>query len=626
MEATQADKLSSPSTESQGERTPDRDPSEEFAIDSNLVKRGKEWKDDEKKDNSADEDLRICFQGVREFMKDFEIIKDLDKLFPSEDLGIAAILKEPKRSFFFLRFKDQESKKKFFSKGTITIRNRAIKMKNASISRASAKKERTLDDIRKFINKRTEDGKSKVANQENSNEEVKHTKETIEAILKDRICGYGSKAYHEQLHLKKEKLSEYLKEIKSLAVNRLKPEEVQLMDWLSNGHQQCCELKNFVPCDEKERFFYRTKTEFTIGYSFLDKLPKVGFNVSNKEKTFHSIELTETPDEIMTIPEETFAVAKLSEHLIRKLEWPVFDRSSLLGFWRFIVVRISKRTHEMTINFVGNQNYFANNYDFEQSFKKDFVDNLVAQMNSHELLKELKHISVTFQHSSSSSDCVPYVEDEEIMLFSGDRKTYHERMADCMFEVSNSSFLQINIPQSEKMYEYAKKYVQLDENTILLDICSGIGTIGISVGRDCKKVVGIEMVKSSCQNAIKNAKTNNMGDKYEVVEGKVEDRIEEIAAKYSADGFRIVGIIDPPRAGLHPDVIRCLRTCKGLDLLVFICCDIKQSKTNIIDLCLPQNKKRRGPPFSPILCSGVDMFPQTPHFESLFVLQRLYES
>lgn len=55
------------------------------------------------------------------------------------------------------------------------------------------------------------------------------------------------------------------------------------------------------------------------------------------------------------------------------------------------------------------------------------------------------------------------------------------------------------------MYEYARKYANLDNQTILLDICSGIGTIGISVGKDCHKVVGIEMVKSSCKNALKNA-------------------------------------------------------------------------------------------------------------------------
>ena len=618
-----APQLTPPSIITVIESTPEIDPDFELEVSSNLVKRGKDWKDAEKQNTGQDDDLRICFQGVREFMKVFEIVKDLDKLFPNDELGIVAILKEPKRSFFFLRFKDVESKNKFFTKGIISIRNRVIKMKNASLSKGSAKKERLLVDIRKFINKRTEEGKSKVANQDNIHDEVIHTKESIEGILKERVCAYGCKPYQEQLELKQKKLEDYLKEIKTLALGKLKSEEIQTMDWLKSAKETCCELNTFLPCDEKDRFFYRTKTEFTIGYSYLDKLPKVGFNVSNSNKTFHSIELTDTPEGVMTIPEETFTVAKLSESLIRKLEWPLFDRGNLTGFWRFIIVKISKRTHEMMVNFVGNRDYFTE--EFSVKFKDQFVDKLMNQMQEDELLRELKHITVVFQHSNSSSDCVPSVEDHELEMFAGERKTYHERMADCMFEVSNSSFLQINIPQSEKMYEYAKKYVSLDEKTILLDICSGIGTIGISVGRDCKKVIGIEMVKSSCFNAIKNAKTNNMNEKYEVIEGKVEDKIEEVAAKYSSEGFRIVGIIDPPRAGLHPDVIRCLRTCKGLDLLVFICCDIKQSKANIIDLCLPQNKKRRGPPFSPILCSGVDMFPQTPHFESLFVLQRLYE-
>lgn len=628
IDPKQADRMSSPSTETVGERTPKREPSEEFS--SNLVKRKKdEWNQEDDAENpgnhhSRPDDLRICLQGVREFMKDFEIVKDLDKLFSAEDLGIVSIIKEPKRSFFFLRFKDLESKNKFFSKGSISLRNRTLKMKTASVSKGSIKKERTMEDIRKFINKRAEEGKNKVANQEFANTAANHTKESILAALKDRICSYGSKTYDEQLSLKKEKLKSYLQEIKTISKERLREDEVQSMEWLKSNSPLCCPLKDFLPCDEENRVFYRTKSEFTIGYSCLDKLPTVGFNVTDRDKTFHSIELPDTPEDVMIVPEETFALAKLAEKYIRKLEWPIFDRAQIAGFWRFMVVKISKRTHEAMINFVGNKTYFEGK-DFQKEFGEKFITPFTEEMNTNEILKEIKHTCITFQNSDTTNDSVPYVEDEELELFYGQRKTYHERLSDSMFEVSNSSFLQINIPQSEKMYKYASKCVNLDQKTILLDICSGIGTIGISVGKDCKKVVGIEMVKSSCANALRNAQTNGVADVYEVVEGKVEDKIEEVCSKYSALGFRIVGIIDPPRAGLHPDVIRTLRTCKGLDLLVFICCDIKQSKANIIEMCLPQTKKRRGPPFSPILCTGFDMFPQTPHFESLFVLQRLYE-
>lgn len=574
--------------------------------------------------SGQEDDLRICIQGVREFTKDFEIVKDLDKMFGDQDLGIEAIIKEPNRSFFFLKFRDQLSKDKFFSKGGFSLRNRELKVKNAQVSRSSLKKERTLKDIRQFVEKRSEVAKSKIAGQDQELDQTQHTKESISEAIKQRICGYGEKPYEEQIELKKKKLVDYLVEIKKLAKERVKSEDSQVMEWLRSNDVKCCELKDFIECPEGGRQRYRTKSEFTIGTSALDKLPKVGFNISDHKKKYHSIELTDTADELMTIPTESFLVARHSEELIRSLDWPIFDRGTLKGFWRFVVVRVSKETKEMVVNFVCNQTYFEEG-KFADEFSNKFVKVLAERLTKLQEFDGIKIVGITFQHSDSSNDCIPSVEDEEIVLFYGESKTYHEVINGCRFEVSSSSFLQINISQSESMYEYARKCVGLDEKTILLDICSGIGTIGISVGKECHKVVGIEMVKSACANALKNAKNNGMEEKYEVVEGKVEDRIEEVAQKYSAQGFKIVGIIDPPRAGLHPDVVRTIRTCKGLDNLIFICCDIKQSKTNIIDLCLPQNKKRRGPPFSPIFCSGVDMFPQTPHFESLFVLKRLYE-
>jgi tRNA/tmRNA/rRNA uracil-C5-methylase (TrmA/RlmC/RlmD family) len=66
----------------------------------------------------------------------------------------------------------------------------------------------------------------------------------------------------------------------------------------------------------------------------------------------------------------------------------------------------------------------------------------------------------------------------------------------------------------DKMYKYVGDLAGLDENTILLDICSGIGTIGLSVGKNAKKIIGIEMVESSCDNARKNAASCETGSKY----------------------------------------------------------------------------------------------------------------
>src|SRR3990167_5227557 len=477
-------------------------------------------------------------------------------------------------------------------KGAFKLRNRNMKIRDAKISRETLKKERTLEEIKSFAQKRQENTRKEIedAKADEANREPL-SKEEMTQALRQRICVFGDLPYSEQIQKKREILQGYLTEIKSIAKGRLQPHDVQSMAWLSNSSPLCCELQDFVECDEDARKFYRTKTEFSIGVSSLDQQPKIGFNVPAAHRRGFSIELCDNPEQTLTLPVESFLVAQLAEDLIRTLGWPIFDRSEIKGFWRFMVVRVSKITKQMLINIVGNKKHFSEDA-FDTQFKQEFIVPFIAKLGGHELMKEYKVMGITFQHTDTSSDSIPYVDDSEIDLVYGSQKTYEEKIAGCVFEVSNSSFLQINIKQTEKMYTWAQKYASLDSKTVLLDICSGIGTIGITAGQVCHKVVGIEMVKSACANAVKNAARNGMADKYEVVEGKVEDKMEGVASQYSGQGWRIVGIIDPPRAGIHPDVIRCLRTCRGLDELVFICCDVKQSKTNIIDLCLPQNKKR----------------------------------
>jgi tRNA (uracil-5-)-methyltransferase len=552
-------------------------------------------------------------------------LKDLQKEFSGEDLGIEAIIKENKRAFFFLKFTDSLAKEKFMKKGAFKLRNRNMKIREAKISRDTLKKERTVEELKLFAQKKQENTRKEI--EEAKADDLNRppmTKEELTQSLRQRICVLGDLPYGEQIEKKREILEGYLKEIKTIARSRLQPHEVQSMKWLSQDGDLCCLLQDFVECDEDARMYYRTKTEFSVGLSSLDQKPKIGFNVPAAHRRGFSIELCDTPEETLTLPVESFLAAQLAEDLIRTLNWPIFDRSTITGFWRFMVVRVSKITKQMLINIVGNKKFFAAQ-NFDDEFREKFIVPFIAKLSNHDIMQGYKVMGVTFQHTDTSSDSIPYVEDSELDLVYGQQKTYEEKIAGCVFEVSNSSFLQINIKQTEKMYTWAQKYAGLDSKTVLLDICSGIGTIGITAGQVCHKVVGIEMVKSACANAIKNAAKNSMAEKYEVVEGKVEDKMEGVASQYSGQGWRIVGIIDPPRAGIHPDVIRCLRTCRGLDELVFICCDVKQSKTNIIDLCLPQNKKRRGPPFSPILCTGFDMFPHTNHFETMFVLKRLYE-
>lgn len=163
---------------------------------------------------------------------------------------------------------------------------------------------------------------------------------------------------------------------------------------------------------------------------------------------------------------------------------------------------------------------------------------------------------------------------------------------------------------------------------MLFDICCGTGAIGICLSGKAQKVVGIELIESAVENAKENVKLNEGKidpNKCEFYAGRAEELLPNIVKEHSAKGAKIVGIVDPPRSGLHKDVLTALRTCKGLDRLVYVSCNPQSQMKDLKYLCYETSKKRRAPAFKPLKCIGADLFPHTNHVESIVLLERFYE-
>lgn len=110
----------------------------------------------------------------------------------------------------------------------------------------------------------------------------------------------------------------------------------------------------------------------------------------------------------------------------------------------------------------------------------------------------------------------------------------------------------------------------------MLDICCGTGAIGICLSSKAKKVIGVEIIEQAIENAKENVSMNKDKidpEKCEFYAGKAEEILPEIVKGFMGKQCKIVGIVDPPRSGLHKDVLRALRTCKGLDKLVYVSCN-----------------------------------------------------
>lgn len=177
------------------------------------------------------------------------------------------------------------------------------------------------------------------------------------------------------------------------------------------------------------------------------------------------------------------------------------------------------------------------------------------------------------------------------------------------FRIEANAFFQTNTLQAETLYETARNYADIKSGDVVYDLYCGVGSLTLFVSELAKTVVGIEINEISVQNAIQNRDRNNVPHcKFEV--GDMKDVFtKEIIKKY---GKPDVIITDPPRAGMHGDVVAHLNEL-AVDRLVYVSCN---TATLSRDLELLSES------YEVHAVQPVDMFPQTYHIEAVASLRR----
>ncbi|GMS80214.1 hypothetical protein PENTCL1PPCAC_2389, partial [Pristionchus entomophagus] len=173
-----------------------------------------------------------------------------------------------------------------------------------------------------------------------------------------------------------------------------------------------------------------------------------------------------------------------------------------------------------------------------------------------------------------------------------------------------------------------------DEKTILLDICCGTGTIGQCIMKNIPQeraartcCIGVELIESAVEDAKANARDNGISEKLcSYVAGKAEDTFRglwrHVPQGFSLDSARVIGVLDPPRRGIHHKVVVGCRELKSLERLIYVSCDPSAAIRNLTELCRPESNKFSGGPFRVEKITPVDMFPMTEHFEWVISLVR----
>lgn len=183
-----------------------------------------------------------------------------------------------------------------------------------------------------------------------------------------------------------------------------------------------------------------------------------------------------------------------------------------------------------------------------------------------------------------------------------------EQLGNYRFKVGPKSFFQTNSVQAKVLYDITKEFAGLNQEDTVYDLYTGVGSIGIYVSDSCKKVTGIEQVEAAIEDAKQNAALNQVTN-CSFYAGDVRMVLKEDFI--AANGRPDVVITDPPRAGMHEDVVKTLLQLAAPKIVYVSCNPATQAR----DLQLLDEKyevKRVQP---------VDMFPQTTHIENVVRLE-----
>lgn len=224
----------------------------------------------------------------------------------------------------------------------------------------------------------------------------------------------------------------------------------------------------------------------------------------------------------------------------------------------------------------------------------------------------LQHIADKFPEITSlmyvdNQKCNDTFGDLDLSVFKGNDHIF-ETMEDLRFKVGPKSFYQTNTEQAYHLYSVARNFAKLTGDELVYDLYTGTGTIANFVARQAREVIGIEYVPEAIEDAKVNSQVNNIGNT-KFYAGDMKDILnDEFIEKH---GRPDVIITDPPRAGMHQDVIDTI-LCAHPKRIVYVSCNPSTQARDLQALDVA---------YKVMAVQPVDMFPHTPHVENVVLLE-----
>jgi 23S rRNA (uracil1939-C5)-methyltransferase len=270
---------------------------------------------------------------------------------------------------------------------------------------------------------------------------------------------------------------------------------------------------------------------------------------------------------------------------IRDSSLPVYGLRTHTGFWRFVMLRHSAAHDRWMINIV------------TAAFDGEAVRPLAERLSA-------KYPSIAaIVNNVTSRRAGVAIGEEEYPLFGA--AVLEDQIGPLRFEISANSFFQTNTGGAARLYETVAAYAGLTGAETVVDLYCGTGTIGMSLAHAAREVIGMEITQSAVEDAKRNCRLNGITN-CRFLLGDIRETLGSLPQ--TAD----VLIIDPPRVGMHPDVVKQV-LAMAPRRIVYVSCN---PATLARDLALLQEH------YQAMEVQPVDMFPQTFHIESVARLER----
>lgn len=327
---------------------------------------------------------------------------------------------------------------------------------------------------------------------------------------------------------------------------------------------------------------YRNKMEYTFGDEIKDGPTNLGLR--GRKRKYDVYECSDC----LLVDNDFNVILKNTLEFFREKNIPHRNFRSHKGFLRNLGIRKGINTNEIMILLATS---LDKGYENDIEEWKDMI-----------LQSDLSGKIVSILNIMTDSKANVVKADDKKLLYGNDY--FNEKIYNLSFKISPFSFFQTNTKGAELLYE--KTIDKIKDSDIIFDLFSGTGTISLLTSQKAKKVYSIEIIKESVESAKENAEINGIKN-VEFICGDVKDKIKSIKDKSD------YVIFDPPRAGLHKDILKFIIE-NGFENIIYVSCN---------PTTLAENLRILNEFYLINSIELVDMFPHTDHVESVVLMTKL---